>query len=130
MNKQKNRYTPFSGKYKMPVDEFCMKYGLDLKVVMHRMNVLYWEDFDSLVIPQSVGDTPADKVRRTLMLINQNWDRESIAKRMGIPVDVVAAIDEMDEYRQKMFLNMDSYFFLNPAKVNLEMIFTEQDEDE
>lgn len=130
MNKQKNRYTPFSGKYKMPVDEFCMKYGLDLKIVMHRMNVLYWEDFDSLVIPQNVGDTSADKIRRTLMCLNQGWDFQSTARRMSIPVKSVEAIAKMDEYRQKMFLNMDNYFFLDPKKVNLDMIFTEQDEEE
>jgi hypothetical protein len=79
MNKQKNRYTPFTGKYRMPVDEFCMKYGLSLKLIMHRMNVLYWEDYDSLVIPQELGDTSADKIRRVLTMQAQNWNTESIA---------------------------------------------------
>jgi hypothetical protein len=80
MNKQKTRYTPFSGEYRMPVNLFCKKYGINLRLIMHRMNVLYWEDFDSLVIPQELGDTSADKIRRTLQLLNMGWKKESIAK--------------------------------------------------
>jgi hypothetical protein len=127
MNKQKNRYTPFEGKYKMPVDEFCDKYGLSLKVVMHRMNVLYWEDFDSLVIPQEFGDTTADKIRRTLQLIELGWSDSEIIKRMRIDEKHLSNIRDMDDYKKKMFLEMDNYFFLNPANVDLDKIFTEVD---
>jgi hypothetical protein len=130
MNKQKNRYTPFDGEYKMPVDLFCQKYGLSLKLIMHRMNVLYWEDFDALVIPQEVGDTSADKVRRTLILINQGWSHESIRTRMGIDLGVIDFIANMDDYRKKMFLEMDSYFFLNPDKIDVSKIFVEVDDQE
>ena len=70
MNKQKNRYTPFAGDMRMPVNEFCEKYGLDLKVVMRRMNILYWEDYDALVVPQEFGDVTADKIRRALEMIS------------------------------------------------------------
>ena len=125
MNKQKNRYTPFPGEYRMPVDMFCRKYGIDLRVIMHRMNVLYWEDFDSLVIPQELGDTSADKIRRTLQLLDMGWTKESISKRMNVSLNVVDKIDALDDYRKNMFLNMDNYFFLNPEKIDITKIFTE-----
>lgn len=125
MNKQKNRYTPFAGKYRMPVDEFCMKYGLSLKLIMHRMNVLYWEDYDSLVIPQELGDTSADKIRRVLTMQAQNWTAESINRRLDVPVDIIEQIALMDDYKKSVFLEMDNYFFLNPAKIDLDKIFKE-----
>jgi hypothetical protein len=125
MNKQKNRYTPFTGKYRMPVDEFCMKYGLSLKLIMHRMNVLYWEDYDSLVIPQELGDTSADKIRRVLTMQAQNWNTESISRRLDVPVDIIEHIARMDDYKKNVFLTMDNYFFLNPAKIDLDKIFKE-----
>lgn len=128
MNKQKNRYTPFTGKFKMPVDEFCDKYGLSLKVVMHRMNVLYWEDFDSLVIPQELGDTTAAQIRRTLNLLDMQWSTESIMKRMNISREAVEFIQAMDEYKKNMFLTMENYFFLDPAKIDLNRIFVEAEE--
>lgn len=125
MNKQKNRYTPFTGKYRMPVDEFCMKYGLSLKLIMHRMNVLYWEDYDSLVIPQELGDTSADKIRRVLTMQEQNWTTESIARRLDVPASIIEQIATMDDYKKSVFLEMDNYFFLNPAKIDLDKIFKE-----
>lgn len=125
MNKQKNRYTPFTGKYRMPVDEFCIKYGLSLKLIMHRMNVLYWEDYDSLLIPQELGDTSADKIRRVLTMQAQNWTTESINRRLDVPVDIIEQIALMDDYKKSVFLEMDNYFFLNPAKINLDKIFKE-----
>lgn len=127
MNKQKNRYTPFGGEYRMPVDLFCRKYGLSLKLVMHRMNVLYWEDFDALVIPQELGDTPADKIRRALTMLETDWKKESIARRLSIDMDMVEKIAAMNDYQKKMFLEMDSYFFLNPAKIDISKIFKEVD---
>lgn len=123
MNKQKNRYTPFTGKYRMPVDEFCIKYGLSLKLIMHRMNVLYWEDYDSIVIPQELGDTSADKIRRVLTMQAQNWTTESINRRLDVPVDIIEQIALMDDYKKSVFLEMDNYFFLNPAKIDLDKIF-------
>lgn len=125
MNKQKNRYTPFTGKYRMPVDEFCIKYGLSLKLIMHRMNVLYWEDYDSLVIPQELGDTSADKIRRVLTMQAQNWTTESINRRLDVPVDIIEQIALMDDYKKSVFLEMDNYFFLNPTKIDLDKIFKE-----
>lgn len=125
MNKQKNRYTPFTGKYRMPVDEFCMKYGLSLKLIMHRMNVLYWEDYDSLVIPQELSDTSADKIRRVLTMQAQNWTTESINRRLDVPIDIIEQIALMDDYKKSVFLEMDNYFFLNPAKIDLDKIFKE-----
>jgi hypothetical protein len=130
MNKQKDRYTPFTGKYKMPVNEFCRKYGISLKLIMHRMNVLYWEDFDALVIPQELGDTSADKIRRTLQLLDLGWDKESIAKRINISVEMIDNIAAMDDYKKRMFLEMSNYFFLDPAKVDLSKIFTEVEDRE
>lgn len=112
----------------MPVNEFCRKYGLSLRVVMHRMNVLYWEDFDSMVIPQELGDTSADRVRRALIMLNSNWSKESIAKRLNITENIVDRIEAMDDYRKQMFLTMESYFYLDPAKVDLSKIFTEVEE--
>lgn len=126
MNKQKNRYTPFTGKYKMPVDEFCQKYGVNLKVIMRRMNVLYWEDFDALVVPQELGDTSADRVVRTLKLIDMGWSDESIVTRMDISIDVLNHIKNMDDYRKDMFRNgMKNYFYLDPNKIDLDKIFSE-----
>lgn len=130
MNKQKNRYTPFTGEYRMPVDMFCRKYGLSLKLIMHRMNVLYWEDFDALVIPQELGDTSADKIRRALNMLDTDWKKESIARRLNVELDIIEKIDAMDEYRKRMFLEMDHYFFLNPEKIDISKIFTEVDEVE
>ena len=125
MNKQKTRYTPFTGEYRMPVNVFCKKYGISLKLIMHRMNVLYWEDFDSLVIPQELGDTSADRIRRTLQLLNMGWEKESIANRMNIEAEMVDRIEALDDYRKNMFLEMDNYFFLNPKKIDITKIFTE-----
>lgn len=125
MNKQKNRYTPFPGEYRMPVNEFCLKYGISLKLIMHRMNVLYWEDFDSLVIPQQLGDTSADRIRRTLQLLEQGWNKEDIETRLRVPVQMIERIEQLDDYHKKMFLEMDNYFFLNPKKIDLSKIFTE-----
>ena len=125
MNKQKNRYTPFKGKYRMPVDEFCEKYGISLKLIMHRMNILFWEDFDALVIPQELGDTSADKVRRILNMINLNWGTKEIATRMDVDEKIVDHIREMSSYMKDMFLNMDNYFYLNPKNVDLDKIFVE-----
>lgn len=128
MNKQRDRYTPFTGKYKMPVDEFCLRYGLSLKVVMHRMNVLYWEDYDSLVIPQEVGDTSADRIVRILKLIDMEWSDESIMKRMDIDLNTLTYIKGMDEYKKDMFrTKMKNYFYLDPAKIDLDHVFVEQE---
>lgn len=122
-NKQKNRYTPFSGKYRMPVDEFCVKYGISLKLIMHRMNVLYWEDFDSLVIPQQLGDTSADKIRRVIVMQEQGWDTDSIIRRMNVDRNAVEEIRKLDDYMKTVFKEMDNYFFLNPAKIDLDKVF-------
>ena len=124
-NKQKNRYTPFTGKYRMPVDEFCTKYGISLKLIMHRMNVLYWEDFDSLVIPQQLGDTSADKIRRVIVMQEQGWDTDSIVRRMNVERDAVEEIKKLDDYLKTVFKEMDNYFFLNPAKIDLDKVFKE-----
>lgn len=125
MNKQKNRYTPFSGKYRMPVDEFCYKYGLNLKVVMRRMNVLYWEDFDSLVIPTELGDTSADKIRRSLMLLQNGWDKEKICDRTGVTAETLEKINNLSDYLKNIFLGMENFFFIEPKKVDLDKIFKE-----
>lgn len=127
MNKQRNRYTPFKGEYRMPVDVFCAKYGLDLKCVMHRMNVLYWEDFDALVIPQNLGDTSADKIRRALILIEREWDKETIMGRLGIDEVIYDNICNMTPYLKEVFKTMDHYFFLNPENVDLDQVFVEVD---
>jgi hypothetical protein len=31
----------------------------------------------------------------------------------------------MDDYKKNVFLTMDNYFFLNPAKIDLDKIFKE-----
>lgn len=123
MNKRQTRYTPFKGEFKMPVDEFCQKYGLDLDTVMTRMNVRYWEDFDALVIPQNMGMTSADKIRRALMMMNMSWTDADICRRLDIPADVVNNIKEMDPYMKSVFIDMDNYFFLNPKNVDLNKVF-------
>ena len=107
----------------MPVNEFCEKYGLDLKVVMRRMNVLYWEDYDSLVVPQELGDISADKIRRSLEMLKYGWSHENIAKKFGIPLESVDIIENLNDYYKEIFLNMDNYFFLNPYKIDLNKIF-------
>jgi hypothetical protein len=128
MNKQKDRYTPFKGAYRMPVDEFCNKYGLSLKVIMHRMNVLYWEDFDSLVIPENLGDTSADKIRRVLTLSEEGWNKPEIKKRVGVPEKVIDNILLMDDYMKDVFTQkMKNYFFLDPKKIDISKIFKEVD---
>jgi len=126
MNKQKTRYTPFEEPYRMRVEDFCDMYGLDIKVIMHRMNVLFWEDFDALVIPQNVGDTSADRIRRTLTLLEQGWDYKAIQARMNISEEIVRNIQEMDDYLKQIFMEMDHYFFLNPKKIDVSKIFKER----
>ena len=131
MNKQKDRYTPFKGSYRMPVDEFCNKYGLSLRVVMHRMNVLYWEDFDSLVIPENLGDTSADRISRTLNLHEKGWKNSEIAKRVKVSERVVENILNMDDYKNSIFKTcMKNYFFLDPKKIDISKIFKEVDINE
>ena len=126
MNKQKDRYTPFKGAYRMPVNEFCNKYGISLRVIMHRMNVLYWEDFDSLVIPENLGDTSADKIRRVLMLNDEGWSKAEIKKRVGVPDNIINNILAMDDYMKDIFTkNMKNYFFLDPKKIDISKIFKE-----
>lgn len=124
MNKQKNRYTPFAGDMRMPVNEFCEKYGLDLKVVMRRMNILYWEDYDALVVPQEFGDVTADKIRRALEMISYGWSYECIAKKFDLPVEMIVRMDNMNDYYKSIFKEMDNYFFLNPDKIDLKKIFS------
>ena len=124
MNKQKNRYTPFAGDMRMPVNEFCEKYNLDLKVVMRRMNILYWEDYDALVVPQELEDLTADKIRRSLEMMSYGWSDDSIAKKFDISLDMVAKIKNLSDYYKKIFLEMDNYFFLNPNKIDLHKIFS------
>lgn len=109
----------------MPVNEFCDKYGISLSCIMHRMNVLYWEDFDSLVIPENLGDTSADRIRRVLMLNNDGWNKEEIKKRVNLSNKTIDHILEMDDYLKSIFLNMDNYFFLNPKKIDISKIFKE-----
>lgn len=123
MNKQKDRYTPFTGKYRMPVNEFCEKYGLDLKLVMHRMNTLYWEDFDALVVPQQLGSLPADKIRRILELEKNGWTDDSIKKRIKVKNEVLQSVKQLDPYMKNIFLTMDHYFYLNPKKIDLAKVF-------
>ena len=123
MNKRQTRYTPFKGELKMPVDEFCQKYGLDLDTVMTRMNVRYWEDFDARVIPQNMGLIPADKIRRALMMMQMNWTEKDIHNRLDIPADIIQNIKEMDPYMKSVFMEMDNYFFLNPKKIDLNKVF-------
>ena len=130
MNKQKDRYTPFSGEYRMPVNAFCKKYGISLKLVMHRMNVLYWEDFDSLVIPQELGDTSADKIRRALQMLDLGWSKESIKSRLSLTIGTIEKIERLDSYYKSIFMEMDNYFFLNPNKIELSKIFKEVDDGE
>jgi hypothetical protein len=49
---------------------------------------------------------------------------------MGIDLGVIDFIANMDDYRKKMFLEMDSYFFLNPDKIDVSKIFVEVDDQE
>lgn len=129
MNKQKDRRTPFQGKYKMPVDAFCEKYGLDLKLVMHRMNVLFWEDFDSLVIPMALKDTSIWQVKRALnMLDSKGCNTDAfIVKRLDLENDeILNAIKNLSEYEKEMFRNTKSDFFLDPSKIDISKIFKEK----
>ena len=94
---------------------------------MRRMNVLYWEDFDSLVVPTELGDTSADKIRRTLMLIQNEWEKEKICDRTNITLETLEKINGLSDYMKNVFLGMENFFFIDPKKVDLDKIFKEVD---
>lgn len=126
MNKQKNRKTPFNGKYKMGVDEFAEKYGLDLKVIMRRMNCLFWDDFDAIVVPTELGDTSPDKIRRALKLVDNDWNDNDIETHLQMKRGTMQTIHQLSPYMKKVFEEMDNFFFLNPANVDLDKVFVER----
>ena len=129
MNKQKKRYTRgFPKAYKMPVDEFCTMYDRNLKVVMHRLNVSNWDDFDALVVPTNLGDTKPPLIKRVLRMLQMNWGDEEIAKRLSIPVEHVVDIKNLSDYEKEIYSDeggkyFKNYFFLNPEAIDVARIF-------
>lgn len=134
MNKQKTRYVPFPAPYRMKLDEFCEKYGRDLKVVLHRLNVKFWDDFDAIVVPTDIAsvvdgkvknDVEAHKIKRALSMINMGLSDGYIMRRLDITERNLDVIKGLSEYEKTMYLEMDQYFYLNPKKVDISKIFKE-----
>ena len=120
--------------YKMPIDEFCMRYGLDIKVIMHRLNITCWQDFDALVVPTALWDTKPHIIKRALTLLNMGWSHAEIAKRLGIPDEHVAIIENMSDYEKEIYLDVDhkyfkTYFHLNSEAIDVSRIFHAVDPD-
>ena len=135
MNKQKTRYTRGMPKaYKMPIDEFCMCYGLDIKVIMHRLNITCWQDFDALVVPTALWDTKPHIIKRALKMLNMGWSHKEIANRLGIPDEHVAIIENLSEYEKEIYLDVEgkyfkTYFHLNSDAIDVSRIFHAVDPD-
>jgi hypothetical protein len=135
MNKQKNRYTPFDGAYRMPVNIFCRKYGLDLQTIMHRMNVLFWEDFDTLVVPVELGDITPRMIRIILKDLKNGISHQCICNSMNkrftvrVTLEDIDFIANMDDYMKSIFLEMDNFMYLNPDKIDITKIFTEVNDE-
>lgn len=135
MNKQKRRYTKgMPREYKMPLDEFCMLYGIDLKVIMHRLNITCWEDYDALIVPTSLMDTKPHTIRRALNLLDMGWKDDQIARRLAIPEEHIDIIRGLSDYEKEIYSNANGkyfkdYFFLNPAAIDVSKIFHAVDPD-
>lgn len=135
MNKQKTRYTKGMPKaYKMPIDEFCMRYGLDIKVIMHRLNITCWQDFDALVVPTSLWDTKPHIIKRALNLLNMGWSHKEIANRLGIPEEHVDIIENMSDYEKEIYTDAEgkyfkTFFHLNSEAIDVSRIFHPVDID-
>lgn len=127
MNKQKTRYTARElVDFRMPINEFCLIYGRDLKVVMHRLNISNWFDYDALIVPTELGDTTPDKIRRVLTLIEYHWSDAAIAKHLSVPEAHVGIIKNLSEYEKQIYSDKSyflNYFRLNPAKIDAKKIF-------
>lgn len=129
MNKQKTRYTKGMPKaYKMPIDEFCERYGLDIKVIMHRLNITCWQDFDALVVPTSLWDTKPHIIKRVLKMLNMGWSHPEIANRLGIPEQHVSIIENMSEYEKEIYTDAEgkyfkTFFHLNSDAIDVSKIF-------
>ena len=128
MNKQKDRFTPFKGKYRMPINQFCERYGLNLQVVLHRLNVKYWDDFDALVVPQELGDAKVNLIARAIKRIDMGWTMREICN-LGFSEEQIEFIKSMSEYKKEMFRSMlqVNTLHLDPDKIDLDKIFTEVD---
>ena len=135
MNKQKTRYTKGMPKaYKMPIDEFCERYGLDIKVIMHRLNITCWQDFDALVVPTSLWDTKPHIIKRVLKMLNMGWSHPEIANRLGIPEQHVSIIENMSEYEKEIYTDAEGKYFktffnLNSDAIDVSKIFHVVDPD-
>lgn len=135
MNKQKNRYVSkaLPSKYRMTISEFCMLYGLSLQVVMHRLNITNWADFDALVVPTDLLDTKPPLIKRALKMIDMGWSDNSIAKRLSIPYEHVARIRNLSPYEKEIYSDSKyykNYFFLNPETIDVDKIFRRRSSDE
>lgn len=123
MNKQKTRYTKGMPKaYKMPIDEFCMRYGLDIKVIMHRLNITCWEDFDAMVVPTALWDTKPHIIKRILKMLSMGWGHEEIAKRLGIPENHVEIVENLSDYEKEIYTDAEGKYFKNFFHLNNETI--------
>ena len=135
MNKQKTRYTKGMPKaYKMPIDEFCERYGLDIKVIMHRLNITCWQDFDALVVPTSLWDTKPHIIKRVLKMLNMGWSHPEIANRLGIPEQHISIIENMSEYEKEIYTDAEgkyfkTFFHLNSDAIDVSKIFHVVDPD-
>lgn len=136
MNKQKTRYAKEMPKaYRMPISEFCMRYGRDLKVILHRLNTTCWLDFDALVVPTTLGDTKPHIIKRTLKMLNMGWSHKEIASRLGIPEEHVDIIENLSDYEKEVYLDVDgkyfkTFFLLNSETIDVSRIFHEVDPDD
>jgi formyltetrahydrofolate synthetase len=102
--------------------------------VLHRLNVKFWDDFDAIVVPTDLAvivdgkvkeDVEANRIRRALSMLKSGFDDEYIKRRLDLNDRNLEVIKNLSDYEKNMYLDMDQFFYLNPAKVDVSMIFHE-----
>ena len=118
----------------MKLDEFCEKSDRNLKVVLHRLNVKFWDDFDAIVVPTTMAtivdgkvkdDVEAHKIRRALTMMRDKFDDGYIMRRLELSERNIEEIKKLSDYEKEMYLGMDQFFYLNPEKIDVSKIFHE-----
>ena len=108
MNKKPDRKTPapFRGsRYDMKLNDFCEQAGIQLKVVLSRLNTSNWPDFDAILVPTEAKDVMPNQVRRILYLQNHGWSNAELARRFSATEDGIESIRNMTDYQKSIFEN-------------------------
>lgn len=125
MVSKKKKFTPFNGKYKMLLEDFCEKYDRDLSIVRQRINS-YWEIEDALITPTTVGTMQVHQIRRALHMLDLGWSVTFIANRLSCREEDISSIEDWDPYIKSIFNEMDNFFYLDHHKIDLDKVFKEK----